>query len=276
MIHIIRPSRPDFMDKPGNKWDKEIEAAKAHYTIENNKAFKFKHYRDGLLKDELRKIFPKCAYCESPYSATSDGDVEHFRPKGKIKERNPPKPGYYWLANDWNNLFLACSHCNQRRRHKLHGRKTEQPAGKMDQFPLKPEDKRLSGPDGDLLAEESARLLLNPCIDRPEKHLAYEINEGVVVPLTEIGSKSVEVFVLQRPYLVQERKKVLLRLLWHMKLVKQLLVKVNDNPADTGDKDSFETAFDILLSYTDLHAPYAGMCRYFVAEFLKENQILER
>jgi hypothetical protein len=23
------------------------------------------------------------------------------------------KPGYYWLAYEWNNLFLACQLCNQ-------------------------------------------------------------------------------------------------------------------------------------------------------------------
>ena len=95
-----------------------METARAieHYNNNVEGTFEFKLYNDTKVKDELKKIFAKCAYCESSYGAVYDGDVEHFRPKGRIKEKDPATPGYYWLANNWDNLFLACQHCNQRRK----------------------------------------------------------------------------------------------------------------------------------------------------------------
>ena len=58
----------------------------------------------------------KCAYCESRLDVSSPTHVEHFRPKTysqQGKERIIHRPGYYWLAYDWNNLLAACTVCNQ-------------------------------------------------------------------------------------------------------------------------------------------------------------------
>lgn len=41
----------------------------------------------------------KCAYCEQK---VEQYNVEHYRPKSI----------YYWLAYSWDNLILACPHCN--------------------------------------------------------------------------------------------------------------------------------------------------------------------
>ena len=166
-------------------------------------------FNNPRVKNALKEIFKKCAYCDASYGAVFDGDVEHFRPKGRIKEKKPQTPGYYWLANDWDNLFLACQHCNQRRKHLLYGAEKLEGYGKLDQFPLEAEEKRISKPGTELKDEEPARLLVNPCIDDPAEHFAYESTEAVVVPLTKKGVTSVNVYVLQRVLLVQERKKIM-------------------------------------------------------------------
>ena len=45
------------------------------------------------------------------------GDVEHYRPKGAIGSgKTKIRPGYYWLAYNWNNLYYACADCNQYRK----------------------------------------------------------------------------------------------------------------------------------------------------------------
>nr|WP_239015299.1 AAA family ATPase [Archangium violaceum] len=70
-------------------------------------------------KDEARG---KCAFCESQLAHISYGDVEHFRPKaGWRQEEGGPlgRPGYYWLAYEWTNLFLACTLCNQQFKRNL-------------------------------------------------------------------------------------------------------------------------------------------------------------
>lgn len=272
MIQITRPAAPAFLTDKKGKWVEETKEAIAFYKAGNTTAFKFEMYNDTRLKDELKKVFVKCAYCESIYGHVSDGDVEHFRPKGKVNEKNPQTPGYYWLANDWDNLFLACMHCNQRRKHVLYGEATLTSYGKLDQFPVSNETKRLLKHTHRLSKEEKVRLLINPCKDDPAKELAYEGKEGVVVPLTDKGKKSIEVFVLQRHLLVQERKKQLLLLYQQMDRVLRELERLN-NDNSAAQKKIFEDEFDILLSFTEKEKPYAGMSRFFVKKFLSENNL---
>lgn len=44
----------------------------------------------------------KCAFCESPTTATNYGDVEHYRPKSKFP----------WFAYCYENFLLSCTLCN--------------------------------------------------------------------------------------------------------------------------------------------------------------------
>lgn len=64
--------------------------------------------------------YKKCCFCERLVG--TDGDVEHFRPKQAYKQAvgSPlQRPGYYWLAYEWENLYLACAGCNQRHKQNL-------------------------------------------------------------------------------------------------------------------------------------------------------------
>ena len=52
-------------------------------------------YADDRVKAALEELFyGKCAYCESDILAAFDWDVEHFRPKGRVAERED-HPGFY-------------------------------------------------------------------------------------------------------------------------------------------------------------------------------------
>jgi len=53
----------------------------------------------------------KCWYVECRNLGTDD-DMDHFRPKGGVKE-DPAHPGYYWLAFEWTNLRLSCHRANR-------------------------------------------------------------------------------------------------------------------------------------------------------------------
>lgn len=72
----------------------------------------------------------KCWYCECDGSAGFYFQVDHYRPKKRVKNKGYKKdqyePGYWWLAFDPENYRVACQRCNTG-------------AGKRDQFPL-PED----------------------------------------------------------------------------------------------------------------------------------------
>ncbi len=142
----------------------------------------------------LRESSGKCAYCESPATVVSFGDVEHFRPKSR----------YWWLAYCYENYLPACTICNQR--------------FKQDFFALGPKGKAWAGPlikqgmteaqlselaktmtadpvtDSEgmpmkkfmsTLKKERA-LILNPYFDNPASYLAYlpilATKEVLVVP----------------------------------------------------------------------------------------------
>jgi 5-methylcytosine-specific restriction endonuclease McrA len=274
IIKIKRPKAPDFLLDPNGPWIKEIERAKAHYSNGSTEAFEFKLYNDARVKEALKRVFIKCAYCESSYGAVYDGDVEHFRPKGKVKEKDPPTPGYFWLANDWDNLFLSCQHCNQRRKHILVGEEELESHGKMDQFPLDPETVRVHECSAEFENEEKARLLINPCKDLPEEHFQYERENSVMIPLTTKGETSIRVYVLHRPILVQERKKQMLKLFKQMAIAKNLLEQMNNQIDNNNIKNLFEMALESVMDFTKETEVYAGMSRYFVRQFLQQNNLL--
>ncbi len=86
----------------------ELERAEAHQLLPvppsgKKKAFKFLAYKGADVKQSLDDVFfRKCAYCESRYETTAPVDIEHFRPKGRVKE-DKAHSGYWWLAMSWDN-----------------------------------------------------------------------------------------------------------------------------------------------------------------------------
>lgn len=139
----------------------------------------------GLVREALQNLFGgKCAFCEC--AAT---EIDHFRPyrrAGRADGSIDPQH-YWWLAYDWENLYLCCSRCNAKKRNL---------------FPvLGP----VASPLGDrqsLIDEQP--LLLDPCRDDPEKHLKF-LSDGQVIALTERGAATIKVFQLNDGALVTSR-----------------------------------------------------------------------
>lgn len=79
----------------------------------------------------------KCWYSEV-YLDGADPNVDHFRPKGEVREVdaelqniNRKSEGYWWLAFDPLNFRLASMHSNQRRTDE------DTDGGKWDYFPIR-------------------------------------------------------------------------------------------------------------------------------------------
>ena len=111
MIHVNR-DRSDDKGKPirpGKSWFKRSKDAKDVALEEKGKhEAKGSIYASVSVRRALEKLFHfKCAYCESSI-ANQDWDVEHFRPKGRVAEREK-HTGYYWLAYEWTNLYPSCT-----------------------------------------------------------------------------------------------------------------------------------------------------------------------
>lgn len=291
MIKVDRTKvpKPSALDKKNKQGKTETEKAIEHYTSPafDGTNFNFKVYSDSEVKESLIKLFKgKCAYCESTFLHVYSGDVEHFRPKGEIEEATPgKKPGYYWLAADWDNLLLSCRNCNQKLSHSIYGTANKKTMGKMNQFPLSDITRYVrkhDHPNG-IADEEPYRLLLNPCIDNPEEHLEYG-EEGVIRPKRDAAGTqsimakiSIDVYVLQRVPLVQSREKVLIEMQAQIQRVKEATQNYSNivGDPDTIKKFYFERILkrelERLKRFLDPTEVYVGMARQVVGEFLKVN-----
>jgi uncharacterized protein (TIGR02646 family) len=162
------------------------------------KRFEFKSdiYGAKSVKNELLKIqHGKCVFCESKFTHIAYGDVEHFRPKAGYRQKDSDdlgRPGYYWLAYDWNNLFASCQICNQRFKKNL--------------FPLKVQMKRARSHHNDIGREEA--FIIDPVQDNPESFI--EFKEEFVIPKrrSRKGRVTIEAMGLDRPEMDEARRDV--------------------------------------------------------------------
>lgn len=100
----------------------------------------------------------KCCFCET-YVA-DDGQIEHFRPKAGMRQAKRGallRPGYYWLAYDWDNLLLCCASCNQRHKGNL--------------FPLTDETTRVRSHNDNIDNELVA--FIQPAKENPSEFFAF-------------------------------------------------------------------------------------------------------
>ncbi len=221
-------------------------------------------YGADAVRKALEKLFhDKCAYCEGKSMGQADWDVEHFRPKGSVAERDD-HPGYYWLAYEWENLYPSCQHCNQKRRDRPRWgdlSAASGPAkGKLDQFPLATEALRAMSPADDHRQEN--RLLVDPSTDDPEEHIRFDVH-GQALPVQGSlrGEASIDVFHLKRKRLSVPRKE-------HAQNVAGLKKLVDRLEAARGANDAAVAEARRLLESTYLGdwCPYAGVARWVIRD----------
>jgi uncharacterized protein (TIGR02646 family) len=135
--------------------------------------------------------YGKCCFCESRVVDISYGDVEHFRPKAAFRQDENDdltRPGYYWLAYEWNNLFLSCQLCNQRYKKNL--------------FPLADPNRRAESHKDDVSKERP--LFADPS-DDPEQHITFRKEIPVPVNGDKIGEITIRSLSIDRRGLNDER-----------------------------------------------------------------------
>ncbi|MFC3160233.1 TIGR02646 family protein [Chryseobacterium arachidis] len=258
-------------------------------------------YKDKCVRKTLLEMFQgKCAYCESKIITIYNGDIEHFRPKGEIQEAKPSKPGYYWLAAEWENLLFACPFCNQTNTHEINndGDIEESVLGKLDQFPLVSETHRLNHSHGSLYfanraqylqafnLEETERLLLNPCLDtNVSRYFKYDDNGAIIVNdgLSDLeqqkAGESIRVYALHRLNLVIARSEKIIQIKAQIKRVENAIKNFNDNiEGDEEKRTWFEgimrEEMQILKKYKDPDQEYAALARYIIDKYFDEAKFI--
>ncbi|GGN88625.1 HNH endonuclease [Actinoplanes lobatus] len=113
----------------------------------------------------LARMAPGAERCM--YCGDNQGtDIDHHEPLAC----NPLR------TFDWLNHLLACSHCNSHH--------------KRDRYPVD---------------DDGRPLLIDPSAEDPFEHLLLSLSVGEYRPLTEKGTRSIEVFGLNRPILARGR-----------------------------------------------------------------------
>jgi energy-coupling factor transporter ATP-binding protein EcfA2 len=140
--------------------------------------------------DALRALFlDKCAYCESPVTRDDRVPTRHRPPEEAVQlDGTVSRDHYWWLAYDWENLYLVCPTCRSNK-----GRLFPTNAGRV-----RPENREWV----DLILEQP--LLIDPCVHDPTEDLGYQ-HDGMLLGLTPRGVTTIDVLGLNRPDLVEAR-----------------------------------------------------------------------
>ncbi|MBP6456030.1 MAG: hypothetical protein KA275_04805 [Chitinophagaceae bacterium] len=196
----------------------------------------------GLAKPKLKELqFDKCCFCESKISHNSHGDVEHFRPKGGwVQENeNQNKPGYYWLAYNWENLLLSCQICNQSFKGNL--------------FPLKDNSKRAKSHNDDISKEEP--IFINPFLENPEEFIEFVYDIPKAKNGNDRGIKTIEKLGLDREQLNERRRELLNEI--------NLILDIANKVPETNE-DLVKSAKLYLLNKTKNNSEYSLMAKCYL------------
>lgn len=273
MISVRRPAAPECLAGQESVGAREREKCIAFYVIAENRLakFPFKAYKSDAVKHALTTMFGgKCAYCEGFYEHAHPVDVEHFRPKGGfVSGVKLETPGYYWLAAEWSNLLPSCVDCN-RARHQEFTRVPPHLSGKANKFPLQGEARRARGPGQE---RHERPLLLDPCRDRPEKHLVFD-EGGNVDPAVDArgrasrkGKVSIEVFGLDRDPTVRARQRVLTHMSGRMSRIERLGRRLDEQPLDSAIEEELREEYRELVEYAEPTSEFAQMAQQVIARF---------
>jgi len=175
---------------------KIAKGQKISYKDFNSAIYAANDVKRQLLTDQHNK----CIFCGCDLLAQDGGEVEHYRPKTAYRQDRTPhntqKPGYYWLAYDWDNLLCSCHACNRR---------------KSTFFPLEDDAKREIANEK---IDNEKPLIINPYTEKPEKSIIFRSH--VIYPVIDScgnedkkGKATIDFLELNRNDLKELRKRKL-------------------------------------------------------------------
>lgn len=188
--------------------------------------------------------YGKCCFCESKIHHISYGDVEHYRPKAGWVQDNEKlnKPGYYWLAYNWDNLLLCCQICNQRY--------------KKNYFPLITSSIRALSHHDNIETEQP--LFIHPVFDEVEKLITFNEEIPIAIDNNPRGVETITKLGLDRESLNEQRRKTL-------NMVRDIYDLANGYPETLPLLK--QNAKDIIMKYYNAsvqdNTEYAAMLRAF-------------
>ncbi|MEM6965386.1 MAG: hypothetical protein AAF573_11515 [Bacteroidota bacterium] len=247
MIKINKPRRiPEILKTKGRKETqilKKLFDSDPKSYLNGSKKFNFKNsiYGHKTVKSTLVKAqHDKCCFCEK---VIERGDVEHFRGKGGYQQNEGEptgKPGYYWLAYEWDNLLFSCSTCNS--------------SYKRNFFPLFDTKKRAISHRDNLQLENP--IFVHPAKENPEDYIEIIGSSPRAINGNARGQITIDRIGLRRPWINKERAA-------HYKIYKRIFVQSQDKKLPESIR---EELFDIVKEAAQNDAPYSLMIRYAIQQ----------
>jgi hypothetical protein len=167
---------------PPQDWIDDAEAVTAQLRAAANEAERAriieaneKLWRDGRIRDWLLRQFNnKCWYTEA-YDSVSSIHVDHFRPKGRVKDLSGGEcEGYWWLAFKWNNYRICGQLINVK---------------KLDVFPII--EGARANPDDPVSLHLEAPLLIDPLTNQT-RLISYERDDDACLAVSAAGINEIE------------------------------------------------------------------------------------
>ena len=258
MIRIDRPdAAPGVLLKAGIIQTEEVctlyDASPEEYS-EGSQRFEFKQliYAHPSVKQRLyNSQYRKCCYCESAVALPRQGQIEHFRPKGAVRQtrqQSKIRPGYYWLAYCWANLLFICGACNIK---------------KSDLFPLGDPSRRARSHHDDITAEDP--LLVDPSSSNPRLDIRFKSDAPVGV--TKNGRTTIKLLGLDDPGFSEERRIWLDRLRGHVNVL-----RIFGNKAMSGEEKKLVAEIKMKLANAILPSSrYSSMAIDFLESAYPQN-----
>lgn len=244
---MIQVHRPPLL--PTTLRDDGLANLEAHCIAADQGEISFRFRSDIYGAEDVRETLSKaqhgkCCFCER--KVFRDGDVEHFRPKAGVKQKSGSplmRPGYYWLAYDWNNLLLSCSTCNSGHKGSL--------------FPLiNPRGRIRNHADAGKISREKP-LFIDPATEDPALYIEFRDE----IPLAKAGSirgdATIKSLGLDRAALNSIRLEQLLKLRqWF-----DVLCLAKTHPEDPDWQSVADDMRDALEASITDNAEFAAMAR---------------
>ena len=184
----------------------------------------------------------KCCFCERLIG--TDGDVEHFRPKQAYKQATGESlkyPAYYWLAYEWENLYLACAGCNQRHKQNL--------------FPLQNPLERATNHKQEI--EQEQPLFIDFGKENPEDFIGFRGVIAYAIEGNQRGQITIDLLKLNNRSLPEAR----LEKLQALRGLNQVLLLAKQRPNDQEFQELAKEAEDILEKAIWDSAEFAAAAR---------------
>ncbi|AYB31663.1 AAA family ATPase [Chryseolinea soli] len=263
MIYINRGAEPGIFKS--DRMMAEFNAAREFYNAPIGKRrqqrFEFRIYSSKEIREAISRTFNgKCAFCESSVVATSPGEIENFRPKGGAvslsKTLDPDH--YWWLCYEWRNLYLSCSICGRAKRNI---------------FPVEGKRANLLAAYEEVLREKS--LLVDPCHDLPEEHITFD-ETGLAISLSRKGEATIEIFLLNRKPLVEQRLMAIKTLQFQMSEIEstlELIKSLDKKNAKVGTalQKSLDDRMHSLMAHISPTEPYIAQKKVIIQKWLKSK-----